>query len=113
MICKYDWKIEWYSVLSKACLDCPFNKTNCDRKDCVASNGVIRPIITVNRMLPGPQINVCQGDIVDVVLYNMLHLTEGTSIHWHGLTQKGTPYMDGVSMITQCPAISHSHFQYR
>jgi hypothetical protein len=82
MICEYDWRIEWYSVLSKACLDCPFNKTNCDRKDCVSGNGVPRTIITINRMLPGPQINVCQGDLIKVYLYNMMHLNEGTSIHW-------------------------------
>ena len=57
MICEYDWKIEWYSVLSKACLDCPLNITSCERLDCVTANGVPRSIITVNRQLPGPGIN--------------------------------------------------------
>ncbi len=82
MICEYDWRIEWYSVLSKACLDCPFNLTSCGNKDCVAANGIKRPIITVNRMLPGPTLNVCQGDQIKVFLYNGLHMAEGTSIHW-------------------------------
>lgn len=68
--------------------------------------------MVINRMLPGPPIVVCQGDTIDILLYNSLHLFEATSIHWHGLRQRGTPYMDGVSMITQCPIISHTFFQY-
>jgi L-ascorbate oxidase len=64
-------------------------------------------------MLPGPYINVCQGDTILVTLSNSLHLSEGTSIHWHGITQRGTPFMDGVSMITQCPVISRTSFQYK
>lgn len=83
MICEYDWTIEWYSVLSKACLDCPFNQTNCDRLHCVSANGHYRPIMTINRMLPGPQINVCKDDMVKIFLYNSLHFSEGTSIHWY------------------------------
>ena len=83
MVCAYDWKIEWYSVLSKACLDCPFNLTSCANKDCVPTNGFVRAIITVNRMLPGPAISVCQGDTIKVYLYNNLHMTEGTSFHWY------------------------------
>ena len=113
MICEYEWQLEWYSVLSKACLDCPFNKTNCARKDCVSANGLNRAIMVVNRMLPGPSIRVCIGDEIRIRLYNLLHMAEGTSIHWHGLTQRGTPYMDGVSMITQCPINAHSFFDYR
>ena len=26
-----------------------------------------------------------------------------TTIHWHGMYQRGTPYMDGAEGITQCP----------
>ncbi|ODM90153.1 Laccase-2, partial [Orchesella cincta] len=26
-----------------------------------------------------------------------------TSIHWHGIHQKGSPFEDGASQITQCP----------
>jgi L-ascorbate oxidase len=85
MICEYTWKIEWYSVLSKSCLNCPLNLTNCDRKDCVAANGVPRSIITINRQLPGPLINVCQGDTIKIHLTNGLHMTEGTSLHWYHL----------------------------
>ena len=35
-----------------------------------------------------------------------------TSIHWHGLLQKGTPYMDGSPYATQCPIAPYSTFDY-
>ena len=64
-------------------------------------------------MLPGPTIEICQGDVVDVTVFNNLHLAEGTSIHWHGITQKNQVAMDGVAMITQCPIFPHTSFQYK
>jgi L-ascorbate oxidase len=69
-------------VLSKACLDCPFNATDCNNPDCISGNGISRAVIAVNRMIPGPAINVCEYDEIKVVLKNMLHSFEGTSIHW-------------------------------
>lgn len=97
MLCKYKWNIEEYSILSKACLNCPLNKTHCYNVDCISGNGVSRSIITVNKMMPGPQVRVCKGDTISVRVHNMLHNAQSTSIHWHGILQKGTPYMDGVS----------------
>lgn len=82
MTCEYNWTVEWYSVLSRACGNCPFNETDCYRPHCVSANGFVRGISVVNRMLPGPQINVCYGDIIKVNVYNLLHMFEGTSIHW-------------------------------
>jgi len=35
---------------------------------------------------------------------------EGTAIHWHGLLQKATPYMDGIPGMTQCPIAPGSCF---
>ena len=69
--------------------------------------------MVVNRMLPGPAIEVCEGDTVSVKVSNNLHLSEETSIHWHGILQKGTQYMDGVGMITQCAIPTYSSFEYR
>ena len=83
MVCKYNWTIEWYSTMSKACLDCPFSESNCHRPHCVTGDGVKRPIITINRMLPGPSLIVCQNDMIRINLLNSLHMTEGTSIHWY------------------------------
>lgn len=36
----------------------------------------------------------------------------GATIHWHGLHQRNTPYMDGVPQITQCPIESSTTFRY-
>lgn len=37
---------------------------------------------------------------------------ESTSIHWHGMHQRESPYMDGVPFITQCPIPPHTTFRY-
>ena len=57
-ICEYNFTVEYYHTLSKACFDCPFNATDCDRPHCVAADGTRRGIIIVNRMVPGPGIHV-------------------------------------------------------
>lgn len=56
--CEYRFKVEWYYTMSKACYDCPYNLTDCYRPDCVPADGVQKPIIVVNRSLPGPSIEV-------------------------------------------------------
>lgn len=35
-----------------------------------------------------------------------------TTVHWHGLRQKGTPFSDGVPFITQCPIQYGTTFRY-
>lgn len=38
--------------------------------------------------------------------------TKGSTIHWHGQNQVGTPHMDGVPMVTQCPITPPATFRY-
>ena len=57
-ICYYKFEIETYYSMSKACYNCPFNKTDCFRKDCIPVDGIPRSIVTVNRKMPGPAIQV-------------------------------------------------------
>ncbi|CAG9861309.1 unnamed protein product [Phyllotreta striolata] len=111
MICRYKFEVESYHTLSKACFDCPFNVTDCFRKDCVPADGTKRAIVTINRQMPGPPIEVCQNDVIVVDVHNKL-ASEGTTIHWHGQHQVSTPYMDGVPFITQCPIPPHTTFRY-
>lgn len=82
-------KVEWYETLSKACYDCPFNKTDCYRPHCIYGDGFRRSVLVVNRMMPGPSIEVCRGDKIIVDVENHL-MGESTSIHWHGLHQRGS-----------------------
>lgn len=40
-------------------------------------------------------------------------MEEGTTIHWHGIHQRNTSFMDGVPMVTQCPITKYSSFTYK
>ncbi|KAF9421889.1 hypothetical protein HW555_002329, partial [Spodoptera exigua] len=70
-----------------------------------------RPAITINGQTPGPPIHACVNDIIVVEVQNSI-LDQDISIHWHGIEQKGTPYMDGVPMVTQCPIAYGQTFKY-
>lgn len=91
MTCFYKFRIEWYQTMSKACYECPYNATDCSRPHCIAADGVKRSVMVINRMMPGPAIEVCENDIVVGDLENHL-MGESTTIHWHGLHMKKTPY---------------------
>uniref|UniRef100_A0A1B6BZ72 Laccase n=2 Tax=Clastoptera arizonana TaxID=38151 RepID=A0A1B6BZ72_9HEMI len=110
--CNYRFEIGWYFAMSKACHNCATNVTDCYREDCITADGVKRTLIVVNRLLPGPSIEVCLGDKINVDLVNNLS-EETTSIHWHGHHQRGSPYMDGVPFVTQCPVLPHTVFRYK
>ena len=68
-------------------------------------------IIGVNGLLPGPTLIVDEGSTVIAYVNNNL-TQEATSIHWHGMKQYNTPWMDGVAEVTQCPIKPSSNFQY-
>ncbi|XP_035891289.1 laccase abr2 isoform X1 [Anopheles stephensi] len=109
--CYYRFRLEWYRTLSKACYNCPYNGTDCDRPHCIAGDGVRRNVAVINRMMPGPAIEVCENDIIVVDVENHL-MGESTTIHWHGLHQRRTPYMDGVPHVSQCPISPGTTFRY-
>ncbi|GAB0095780.1 Multicopper oxidase [Sergentomyia squamirostris] len=110
-LCKYKFIVEWYETLSKACYNCPSNATDCSRPHCITGDGTRKSVLVINRMMPGPTINVCFGDKIIVDLQNNL-LGETTSIHWHGMHQRRTPYMDGVPFVSQCPISQKQTFRY-
>ena len=70
-----------------------------------------RSFIAINKRMPGPTLIVNEGSIVLVDVVNLL-ATEETSIHWHGVHQKNTPWMDGIGYISQCPIESGTTFRY-
>jgi FtsP/CotA-like multicopper oxidase with cupredoxin domain len=64
----------------------------------------ILPNVTVdayafNRQVPGPRIDLVEGDRVRINLHN--ELPESTTVHWHGLVLPNA--MDGPAEITQPP----------
>ena len=114
MRCEYNLTIDWHTVLSRSCRKCSCGvASDCFRPGCVSAAGIERSIKVVNKMLPGPAVQVCLGDEIVANVANRMHSFESTSIHWHGMKQQGTPHMDGVSMITQCPIPPFTTFQYR
>jgi FtsP/CotA-like multicopper oxidase with cupredoxin domain len=66
----------------------------------------------VNNQFPGPTIEANWGDWIEVTVTNNIP-DEGTAIHWHGLLQKQTPYMDGIPGNNQCPIAPGKTFTYR
>lgn len=75
-------------------------------------DGFYRAIPTINGQVPGPTIDVEEGDTVVVHFHNTL-LNEASTLHFHGMYQRGTPWMDGVSSITQCAVLPTQSFTYR
>ncbi|VDC03558.1 unnamed protein product [Peniophora sp. CBMAI 1063] len=70
----------------------------------------------VNGQFPAPLITANKGDefeieVIDNLTYDQLALE--TSIHWHGLFQKGTAEMDGVAQVGQCPIVPGNRFTYK
>ena len=78
----------------------------------IIADGTHKYVMAVNGMVPGPPMVVYVNQTIEVVIYNDM-LSEGTGIHWHGLFQYGTPFMDGVTSVTQCPINIEETFVYR
>lgn len=70
-----------------------------------------RMFIGINGQMPGPTLIVHEGQEVQVRIINKL-TSEGITIHWHGMHQKHTPWMDGVGLVSQPPITPGGHFDY-
>ncbi|KAK9456292.1 Cupredoxin [Dipodascopsis uninucleata] len=70
------------------------------KRETKTPDGVERDFVLVNGMYPGPSIEARVNDTVRITLHN--ELDESTSIHFHGLYQRGSNTMDGVPGVTQC-----------
>jgi FtsP/CotA-like multicopper oxidase with cupredoxin domain len=56
--------------------------------------------VTVNGASPGPVLRCALGRPVRFTVVNELH-DDATTVHWHGLGQRGTPWADGVVGVSQ------------
>lgn len=70
--------------------------------------GVFKKAFAYNGMVPGPRIDVNEGDKVEFVLKN--ELPEPTTVHFHG--QKTPNSQDGVPAITQDAVMPGEKFTY-
>lgn len=57
-----------------------------------------RTIVTANRQIPGPAIQVCQNDILIIDVINRIP-GKSVTIHWRGQPNHEAPFMDGVPMV--------------
>jgi L-ascorbate oxidase len=98
--------------LFRACYNCSAGVlSDCRKPQCLPADGFEKGLISFNRQIPGPLIKVCKNDAVVVDLKNGMH-SETFSIHWHGILQRDTPYMDGVPFVTQFPILPSDVFEY-
>ncbi|KAG8932234.1 hypothetical protein FRC03_002854 [Tulasnella sp. 419] len=91
-------------------------------KGTAAPDGVTRDVYLVNGITPGPPIIVTEGDDLEVTIVNNIDVA--TTMHFHGIEQKGSNWADGVPGITQrmiepgmtfvatFKATEHGHYWY-
>ncbi|KAJ6566436.1 laccase [Mycena capillaripes] len=81
----------------------------------ISPDGYKRTAVLADGTFPGPLITGKKGDRFRLNIVNKLEeedMLTDTSIHWHGLFQKGTNYMDGPAYINQCPITTGHSFLY-
>ncbi|KAF7358933.1 Laccase 4 [Mycena sanguinolenta] len=81
----------------------------------IAPDGYPRSTVLAGGTFPGPLIKGNKGDRFQINVQDKLTdrtMVTNTSIHWHGLFQKGTNWADGPAWVTQCPIIPGHSFLY-
>ncbi|KAK8028865.1 Laccase [Apiospora marii] len=76
-----------------------------------APDGFRKPMLLVNGQSPGPLIEAGTGDVVRVVVHNRV-ANRSTTVHWHGLNQANSTWMDGVAGVSQCGIPPGQSFTY-
>ncbi|KAJ3549143.1 hypothetical protein NM208_g655 [Fusarium decemcellulare] len=80
-------------------------------REFAAPDGVSKSMILINGRSPGPLIEANAGDTLRIMVNNML-VNESTTIHWHGIDQRNTSWMDGVHGVSQCGIPPGETFTY-
>ncbi|KAL7276175.1 hypothetical protein RUND412_000868 [Rhizina undulata] len=70
-----------------------------------------RRVIGINNEWPLPLVEVTVGDRLVVNIFNGLG-DQSATIHFHGMFQNGSNYMDGPSMVVQCPVPPGQNITY-
>jgi FtsP/CotA-like multicopper oxidase with cupredoxin domain len=112
-ICYFKFVLEHYQAMGVACGNClSGERADCDNPQCVVGDGITKGVMSINRNIPGPAIQVCKDDLVIVDVVNAA-AGSAAAIHWHGIHMIETPHMDGVPFITQCPIPFSNTFRYK
>jgi hypothetical protein len=76
-----------------------------------APDGFEKPMILVNGQSPGPLLEANTGDVLRITVNNLMP-QDSTTIHWHGIDQRNSNWMDGVHGVTQCSIPPGQSFTY-
>ncbi|KAI0097738.1 multicopper oxidase [Nemania sp. FL0031] len=76
-----------------------------------APDGFQKFMIVANGQSPGPLIEANNGDTIRVHVNNLMP-DRSTTIHWHGVDQRNTTWMDGVIGVSQCGIPPGRNFTY-
>jgi FtsP/CotA-like multicopper oxidase with cupredoxin domain len=80
------------------------------KKTVTLSSGIKVNAWTFNGQLPGPELRIREGELVEVTLNNK-DIEEGVTLHWHGLDVPNAE--DGVSGLTQNAVMPGETHVYR
>ncbi|XP_033744030.1 laccase-2-like [Pecten maximus] len=131
-VCEFEWTIDYLEtmvVYEEGGNGNPvvnrngslYKRTGCDdyeeltqeeMDNTIMADGHYKIVYAINGQVPGPSIVVYEGQQVAVKIQNNL-LYEGITIHWHGMVQWLTPWMDGVGTVSHCPINPGESFTYR
>ncbi|KAK0224304.1 laccase lcc5 [Armillaria fumosa] len=81
----------------------------------VSPDGYSRTTALANGVVDGVLITGTKGDVFEINVVNNLTdntILQSTSIHWHGLLQKGSNWADGPAFVNQCPIAKGDSFMY-
>ncbi|KAH9980739.1 laccase [Russula compacta] len=81
----------------------------------IAPDGFNRSTVLAGGTFPGPVIQGTKNAEFSINVIDSLTDTSmnvATSIHWHGLYQQTTNYVDGPAFVTQCPIVPGNNFNY-
>lgn len=95
---------------SHCCENTPLSKK--EMEEVLTIDGNYKFMYAINNQFPGPTIVVYENQKVKIRVYNDM-ANEAVTFHWHGMFQSKTPWMDGTSMISQCPILPGQMFTYK
>jgi FtsP/CotA-like multicopper oxidase with cupredoxin domain len=81
-----------------------------EKKSVALSSGTKVDAWTFNGQLPGPELRMKQGELIEVTLINR-DIESGATIHWHGLDVPNAE--DGVAGVTQDAVMPGEQMVYR
>lgn len=78
----------------------------------LAADCTERQSVTINGTSPGPTLRAQEGDnSVWIRVFNDME-AENTTLHWHGISQYGSPFADGTPATSQWPIAPGNYFDY-